>query len=69
MGPALLVAIVHAVGAGVLMGLSFPFALFALVGSLAGIYGLGKVRSRSVLLAMGGIVGAGNLVAISPSIS
>ncbi len=65
MGPALLVALVHAVGAGVLMGLSFPFALFAVVGSLAGIYGLGKLRSRSVLLAMGGIVAAGNLVAIS----
>ncbi len=65
MGPALLVALVHAVGAGVLMGLSFPFALFSVVGSLAGIYGLGKVRARSVLLAMGGIVAAGNLVAIS----
>ncbi len=64
MGPALLVALVHAVGAGVLMGLSFPFALFSVVGSLAGIYGLGKVRARSVLLTMGGMVGAGNLVAI-----
>jgi putative nucleotidyltransferase with HDIG domain len=65
MGPALLVALVHAVGAGVLMGLSFPFALFSVVGSLAGIYGLGKLRARSVLLAMGGIVAAGNLVAIA----
>ncbi|HEX4441719.1 MAG TPA: HDIG domain-containing protein [Thermoanaerobaculia bacterium] len=65
MGPALLVALVHAVGAGVLMGLSFPFALFAVVGSLAGIYGLGKLRARSVLLAMGGVVGVGNLVAIA----
>ena len=64
MGPALLVALVHAVGAGVLMGLSFPFALFAVVGSLAGIYGLGKLRTRGVLLIMGGIVAAGNLVAI-----
>ena len=64
MGPALLVALVHAVGAGVLMGLSFPFAVFAVVGSLAGIYGLGRLRSRSVLLWMGGIVAAGNLVAI-----
>jgi hypothetical protein len=64
MGPALLVALVHAVGAGVLMGLSFPFALFSVVGSLAGIYGMGKVRARSVLLAMGGVVAAGNLVAI-----
>lgn len=64
MGPALLVALVHAIGAGVLMGLSFPFAVFAVVGSLAGIYGLGRLRSRSVLLWMGGIVAAGNLVAI-----
>ncbi len=64
MGPALLVALVFAIGVGVLMGLSFPFTLFAVVGSLAGIYGLGKVRARSVLLAMGGVVGAGNLVAI-----
>jgi putative nucleotidyltransferase with HDIG domain len=64
MGPALLVALVFSIGSGVLMGLSFPFALFAVVGSLAGIYGLGKVRARSVLLAMGGIVGAGNLIAI-----
>ncbi len=64
MGPALLVALVFSIGAGVLMGLSFPFALFAIVGSLAGIYGLGKVGARSVLLAMGGIVAAGNLVAI-----
>ncbi|HWZ87151.1 MAG TPA: hypothetical protein VN032_13165, partial [Thermoanaerobaculia bacterium] len=62
MGPALLVALVFSIGAGVLMGLSFPFALFAVVGSLAGIYGLGKVGARSVLLAMGGIVAAGNLV-------
>ncbi len=65
MGPALLVALVHAIGAGVLMGLSFPFALFSVVGSLAGIYGLGKVRARSVLLAMGGMVAVGNLVAIA----
>jgi len=65
MGPALLVALVFSLGAGVLMGLSFPFALFAVVGSLAGIYGLGRVRARSVLLAMGGIVATGNLVAIA----
>ena len=65
MGPALLFAAVHAIGAGVLMGQSFSFVLFALVGSLAGIFGIGKLRSRSVLLAMGGIVAAGNLVAIS----
>ncbi|HEY1252448.1 MAG TPA: HDIG domain-containing protein [Thermoanaerobaculia bacterium] len=65
MGPALLVALVHAIGVGVLMGLSFPFALFAVVGSLAGIYGLGKLRARSVLLLMGAIVAAGNLIAIA----
>ena len=65
MGPALLFAAVHAVGAGVLMGQSFGFVLFALVGSLAGIFGIGKLRSRSVLLGMGGIVAASNLIAIS----
>jgi len=65
MGPALLFAAVQAVGAGVLMGQSFPFMLFVLLGSLAGIFGIGKLRSRSVLLAMGGVVAAANLVAIS----
>ncbi len=65
MGPALLFAAVNAVGAGVLMGQSFPFALFALVGSLAGIFVTGKVRARSVLLGMGGFVAAANLVSIS----
>lgn len=65
MGPALLFAAVHAAGAGLLMGQSFSFVLFALVGSLAGIFGVGKVRSRGVLLAMGGIVAAANLVSIA----
>ncbi len=65
MGPALLFAAVHSIGAGVLMGQSFSFVLFAMVGSLAGIFGLGKLRSRSVLLAMGGIVAGANLVSIS----
>ncbi len=65
MGPALLFAAVSVIGAGVLMGQSFPFALFALVGSLAGIFGLGKLRARSVLLLMGGLVAAANLVSIS----
>jgi putative nucleotidyltransferase with HDIG domain len=64
MGPALLFAAAHAVGAGLLMGQSFTFVLFALVGSLAGIFGVGKVRSRSALLAMGGIVAAANLVSL-----
>jgi cyclic-di-AMP phosphodiesterase PgpH len=65
MGPALLFTAVHAVGAGLLMGQSFPFVLFALTGSLAGIFGVGKLRARSVLLAMGGLVAAANLVSIS----
>jgi putative nucleotidyltransferase with HDIG domain len=65
MGPALLFAGVNAVGAGVLMGQSFPFALFALVGSLAGIFGTGKVRARSVLIGMGGFVAAANLVSVA----
>ncbi len=34
-------------------------------GSLAGIFGVGKLRSRRALLAMGGIVAAANLVSIS----
>ncbi len=65
MGPALLFASVHAIGAGLLMGQSFSFVLFALVGSLAGIFAMGKLRSRSVLLAMGGVVSAANLISIS----
>ncbi|HEX5135217.1 MAG TPA: HDIG domain-containing protein, partial [Thermoanaerobaculia bacterium] len=65
MGPALLFAAIHAVGAGVLMGQSFPFTLFALVGSLAGIFGMGRLRSRSVLLAMGAMVAAANVVSVA----
>ena len=65
MGPALLFAAANAVGAGVLMGQSFPFALFALVGSLAGIFAVGKLRARTVLLAMGGFVAAANLISIT----
>jgi putative nucleotidyltransferase with HDIG domain len=65
MGPALLFAATFAIGAGILMGQSFAFVLFALMGSLAGIFGIGKLRSRSVLLSMGGVVAAANLVAIS----
>ncbi|HTO86030.1 MAG TPA: HDIG domain-containing protein [Thermoanaerobaculia bacterium] len=65
MGPALLFAAVHAVGGGLLMGQSFSFTLFAIVGSLAGIFGVGRVRSRSVLIRMGGIVAAANLVSLS----
>ena len=64
-GPAMLFSAVHAIGAGVLMGQSFAFVLFALVGSLAGVFGLRKLRARSVLLAMGGTVAAANLVSIS----
>ncbi|HEY7114171.1 MAG TPA: HDIG domain-containing metalloprotein [Thermoanaerobaculia bacterium] len=65
MGPALLFAAVNALGAGLLLGQSFPFAFFALAGSLAGVFSLGKVRSRGVLLAMGAIVGAANLVSVA----
>jgi cyclic-di-AMP phosphodiesterase PgpH len=65
MGPALLFAAVNSIGAGILMGQSFSFVLFALAGSLAGIFGIGKLRSRSVLLSMGGVVAAANLVSIS----
>jgi putative nucleotidyltransferase with HDIG domain len=65
MGPALLFAAIHSVDAGILMGQSFTFIVFALIGSLGGIFGLGRLRSRSVLLAMGGIVAAANLVTIS----
>ncbi len=65
MGPALLFAAANAVGAGVLMGQSFPFALFALVGSLAGIFAAGRMRARTVLLAMGGFVAAANLISIT----
>jgi putative nucleotidyltransferase with HDIG domain len=64
LGPALLFAAVHAIGAGVLMGQSFPFVLFALVGSLAGAFALGRLRARSVLLAMGAVVAAANVLSI-----
>ena len=64
MGPALLFASIHAIGSGVLMGQSFAFALFALLGSLAGIFALTRVRARSALLLMGGVVGLANLVSI-----
>ncbi len=64
MGPALLFAAIYSLSAGVLMGQSFSFVLFALVGSLAGVFGLGKVRARSVLLAMGGIVAVANFLSI-----
>jgi putative nucleotidyltransferase with HDIG domain len=65
MGPALLFSAVHAVGAGILMGMNFNFTLFALIGSLAGLFGLRKLGSRSVLLGMGGILAAANLVSIT----
>jgi hypothetical protein len=64
-GPALLLAGAQAIGSGVLMGQSFPFVLFALVGSLAGMFGLGKLRARSVLLAAGAIVAAANVLSIT----
>ena len=65
MGPALLAVLVNAVGAGVLMGQSFGFMLVAAVGALAGIFGLGRLRARSVLLGMGATVAAANVVTIA----
>ena len=67
MGPALLAALISAIGSGVLMGQSFPFTLIAAAGALAGIFGLGRVRARSVLLSMGGMVAAANVVTIAAS--
>src|SRR5215471_14073496 len=64
MGPALLFAAVHAIGSGVLMGQSFSFTLFALLGSLAGIFSLRRVGARSALLLMGGAVGLANVISI-----
>jgi hypothetical protein len=65
MGPALLFSAVHAIGAGNPHGMNFNFTLFALIGSLAGLFGLRKLGSRSVLLGMGGILAAANLVSIT----
>jgi len=67
MGPALLAALVNAMGVGLLMGQSFPFALFAAAGALAGIFGLGRVHARSALLQMGGLVAGANVLAIAAS--
>jgi putative nucleotidyltransferase with HDIG domain len=67
MGPALLAALVNAMGVGLLMGQSFPFALFAAAGALAGIFGLGRVHARSALLQMGGLVAIANVLAIAAS--
>ncbi|HKB69886.1 MAG TPA: HDIG domain-containing protein [Thermoanaerobaculia bacterium] len=63
-GPAVLFAAVQAASIGVLMGMNFPFALYALAGSLAGIYGMKRLGSRSVLFALGGIVAAANVAAV-----
>src|SRR5262249_51763372 len=62
MGPALLFSAVHAFGAGILMGMNFNFALFALVGSLAGLFWLRQLGSRSVLLRLGVLVAVANRV-------
>jgi len=64
-GPAVLFAAVQAASIGVLMGMNFPFALFALAGSLAGIYGIKRLGSRSVLFALGGIVAGANVAAVA----
>ena len=66
-GPAVLFAAVQAASIGVLMGMNFPFALYALVGSLAGIYGMKRLGSRSVLFTLGGIVAAANVGAVAIS--
>ena len=63
-GPAVLFAAVQAASVGVLMGMNFPFALYALVGSLAGIYGMKRLGSRSVLFTLGGIVAGANVAAV-----
>ena len=66
-GPAVLFAAVQAASIGVLMGMNFPFALYALAGSLAGIYGMKRLGSRSVLFTLGGIVAAANVAAVAMS--
>lgn len=63
-GPAVLFAAIQAAGLGILLGQSYSFALFALAGSLAGVYGLKRLRSRSVLVAVGGVVGLANFGAV-----
>ncbi len=64
-GPAVLFAAVQSASIGVLMGMNFPFALFALAGSLAGIYGIKRLGSRSVLFVLGGIVAGANVAAVA----
>jgi len=49
------------------MGMNFPFALYALAGSLAGIYGMKRLGSRSVLFTLGGIVAAANVAVVAIS--
>ena len=63
-GPAVLLASLQAAGAGIMLGQSYGFAFFALAGSLAGIYGLKRLRSRGVLVAAGGVVALSNLAAV-----
>ncbi len=63
-GPAVLFAAVQAAGAGILLGSNFQFVLFSLVGSLAGIYGMKRLGSRSVLFVIGGIVAGANVVTV-----
>src|SRR5262249_12775721 len=64
MGPALLFAAILSICAAVLIRQSFAFCLFALLGSLAGIFSLRRVGARSALLLMGGAVGLANVVSI-----
>jgi hypothetical protein len=63
-GPAVLLAAVQAAGVGVLMGMNFSFCLFSLAGSLAGIYWMKRLGSRSVLLVLAAVVGGANATAV-----
>jgi cyclic-di-AMP phosphodiesterase PgpH len=65
--PAVLFSALAAVGVGVLMGQSFSLALFALAGSLTGVLGMTRLRSRGVLVATGGLVAASNIAMILAS--
>jgi putative nucleotidyltransferase with HDIG domain len=62
-GPAVLFATVQALGVGVLTGMNASFAFLAVLSSLAGIYGLKRLRSRGVLAAVGCVVAAANVIA------
>jgi hypothetical protein len=64
-GPAVLFAAVRP-SIGVLMGMNFPFALYALAGSSRHLRHK-RLGSRSVLFTLGGIVAAANVAAVAVS--